>query len=75
MPYDSTDDASAGGIEAKMLSAYRAAHPGSETPSKKVLSDFIARDFRAIMARLDIGIAESHAHLDRIFSTLATGPS
>ncbi len=71
MPYDSP----VLDVEDALLAAFRAAHPDQPHPSKRALRDFMSRDFEAIMARLDLKIAESNAHLDRILESLAQAPS
>jgi hypothetical protein len=62
-------------VEDALQAAFRVAHPDRPNPSKGDLREFAGRDFEAIMARLDVQIAESNAHLDRILSTLANRPS
>jgi hypothetical protein len=67
MPYDSPGF----DVQDALLAAFRAGHPDQPHPSKKALRDFASRDFEAIMARLNVRIAESNANLDRILSSLA----
>jgi hypothetical protein len=71
MPYDTHTL----GADDEIVAAFRAANPGADHPSKKALREFLSRDFDAIMAKLDVSIAESHERLDEFMSALARAPN